>query len=194
MQLTLTHTHSKYIPRSSLMIKYFAELGQFIRPLTSNLPDKVSVSNLMRHSMVALILLHSVLQQKLSQFPVPALWATSQMALSKLQVATSTFSRCSPTAASPSSRGTSGTAKRHLSQRHTVKAEIPVLSCVLLISSRWTNLLDSSLFLPDLDMSSEPSHFSLSLEPVSGGLCTCTDYRSQEWTGLNFSAPEGAWG
>lgn len=58
------------------MIKRFAELRQFVRPWTSNLPEKVSVLNLMRLSVDALVLLHSVRAfpvsspSTLSQFPV----------------------------------------------------------------------------------------------------------------------------
>lgn len=170
-------------------MKHFEELGQFIRPLTSNLPDKVSVSDLMRHSVVALILHPSVLQQNLSQFPVPALWATSQMALNKLQVALN-FPQVLLNSSEPILQRHHWYSKKALSESQGRQGDkIHVWSCSVLISSRWTNLWNSSLALPGLDTSSESSHFSWSTEPLSGGLCTCTDHRSQEWTGLNFNAP-----
>lgn len=64
------------------------------------------------------------------------------------------------------------------------------MSCLaLLISSRWTNLLNCSLFLPDLDMSSESLHFSLSLESPFSGTTTETK-NEQVWTSVLQKVPE----
>lgn len=70
--------------------------------------------------------------------------------------------------------------------------EIQVLSCAVLFSSRWTNLLNSSLSLSDLDMSSESYHFSLSLESLemSEPALTTEAKNEQVWTSVLQTVPE----
>lgn len=169
-------------------MKHFEELGQFIRPLTSNLPDKVSVSDLTRHSVVALVLHPSVLQQNLSQFPVPALWATSQMALSKLQVALN-FPQVLLNSSESILERHFWHSKKALSESQGRQGDkIHVWSCSVLISSRWTNLLNSSLSLPGLDTSSAEA-WSHSLE--LSVLALATEARNEQvWTSMLHKVPQ----
>lgn len=155
----------------------------------------------MRHSVHALILPHSKSFPSFQSQHCESLcrrpWANYLWSLSPVMT---------PTASAPKQRQASPP-KALLVQN---KGTLPRIHTVKPVGCKFVSCLALCWFLqgeqafnsgihhsppPDSDMSSEPSHFSLSLESASGGLCISTTYRSSpEWPGLSLSAPESAWG
>lgn len=111
----------KIYPQKLLKTKHFEELGQFIRPLTTNLPDKVSVSNLMRRSVVARDFTCHLKCPSAKSPPISSPSTVSHFPGGPEQITGDHFLQVLPNSSKPVLQRHFGTAKRH-SESHTVKA------------------------------------------------------------------------